>query len=200
MLASTGVARLGSDVALRDIWFERVWRANASRVVADGAKQVALWIPEGSPAKYRVDTAGREVRIPNRDALLADRTASRDALALLKPDGRYSIWLFWKEDGAFDNWYVNFERTLGWNGVSFDMVDHKLDLIVTADSTVRWKDEDELEHAASLGLVDAEDVRVEAARVLEEWPFPTGWEQFQPEPDWELPKLPPGWDRPRARI
>jgi hypothetical protein len=181
-------------VALRDIWFERVWRANASRVVADGEDQVALWIPKGSPAKYRVDAAGREVRIPNRDALLADRTASRDALALLRPKGRHSIWLFWKEDGAFDSWYVNFERTLGWIGACFDMVDHKLDLIVTADSTIHWKDEDELEHAASLGLVDEEDVRMEAAHVLDRWPFPTGWEEFRPETDWPLPGLPSAWD------
>jgi Protein of unknown function (DUF402) len=187
------VDRLGSDVALRDIWFERVWRANAARVVSDH-EQVALWIPKGSPAKYRADPAGREVRIPNRDALLADRIASRDTLALLRPNGRHSIWLFWKEDGVFDNWYVNFEHTLGWNGTGFDMVDHKLDLIVAADLTVHWKDEDELEHAASLGLVDADAVRREAASVLDQWPFPTGWEEFRPERDWSLPELPPGWD------
>jgi hypothetical protein len=163
-------------------------------VVADGEELVALWIPRGSPAKYHVDAAGSEVRIPNRESLLADRVAARDALALLKPNGRHSIWLFWREDGAFDNWYVNFERTLGWNGPSFDMVDQKLDLIVGADLKVHWKDEDELEHAASLGLVDADDVRLEAARVLERWPFPTGWEKFRPEPIWSLPVLPPRWD------
>jgi hypothetical protein len=181
-------------VALRDIWFERVWRANAARVVAD-SELVALWIPRGSPAKYRVDPAGREVRIPNRDALLADRIASRDTLALLTPNGRQSIWLFWKEDGAFDNWYVNFERTLGWNGTSFDMVDHKLDLIVAADLTMHWKDEDELEQAASIGLLDADEVRRDAARVVDEWPFPTGWEEFRPECEWPLPGLPADWDR-----
>jgi hypothetical protein len=181
-------------VALRDVWLERVWRANASRVVADGNEQVALWIPKGSPAKYRVDASGLEVRIPNRDALLADRVADRDTLAVLRPNGRHSIWLFWTDDGAFDSWYVNFERTLGWNGASFDMVDHKLDLIVWADLSVHWKDEDELEHAASLGLLDADDVRREAARVLDEWPFPTGWEEFRPEPEWLLPGLPPSWD------
>jgi hypothetical protein len=182
-------------VALRDIWFERVWRANAARVIADGEELVALWIPKGSPAKYHVDPAGREVRIPNLDSLSADRIVPRNSLALLKPGGRHSIWLFWKDDGAFDSWYVNFELTVGWNGHNFDMVDHKLDLIVTADLMVHWKDEDELEHAASLGLVDADGVRAEAARVLDQWPFPTGWEQFLPEPKWTLPGLPPDWGR-----
>jgi hypothetical protein len=182
-------------VALRDIWFERVWRANAARVVAATDDLVALWIPKGSPAMYPVDGEGREVRMPNPESLLAYRVASRDALALLQPDGHYSIWLFWRENGTFENWYVNLERTLGWNGANFDIVDHKLDLIISADTTVYRKDEDELEQAASLSLVDAEDVRMEAARLLERWPFPTGWEQFRPEPVWPLPGLPPGWDQ-----
>ena len=39
------------------------------------------------------------------------------------------------------------------------MVHEKLDLIVTPDNTLRcWKDEDELEHAASLGMLDADEV------------------------------------------
>ena len=51
----------------------------------------------------------------------------------------------------------------------------KLDLIVTPDNTLRcWKDEDELEHAASLGVLDADEVRAEADRVVAVWPFPTG--------------------------
>jgi len=25
-------------------------------------------------------------------------------------------------------------------------------------------------------------------------PWPTGWEDFQPNPSWPLPELPPGWD------
>ena len=64
---------------------------------------------------------------------------------------------------------------------------------MTPDGAVRWKDEDELEHAASLGLVDAAEVRAEAERVLEASPFPTGWEDFRPEPDWPSPRFPQGW-------
>jgi hypothetical protein len=186
---------IGSEVVLRDVWFGRVWRANAARVVVDSEHLVGLWMPKGSPAKYPVDAVGREVRTPNPEPTLTDRVAGRDALALLKPNGRHSIWLFWSEDGAFEHWYVNFECTLGWNGAGFDMVDHKLDLIVAADATLLWKDEDELEHAASLGLVDPDAVRAEATRVLEQWPFPTGWEDFRPDPAWALPRLPPGWNR-----
>jgi hypothetical protein len=177
------------------VWFGCVWRANAARVVADGPDRVALWMPKGSPAMYPVDSAGAEVRIPSPRPVLAPRRASRNALALQRPGARHSIWLFWGDDGEFNYWYVNFERTLGWNGAAFDMVDEKLDLIVFPDGSLRWKDEDELEHAAAAGLVDADEVRGEAARVVDDWPFPTGWEDFKPAPHWPLPRLPHGWDR-----
>ena len=185
--------RVGSDVVLRDVWFGRTWRANAARVVADGPGLTILWMPKGAPALYPIDSGGAEVRIPAAERTLAERLAPRDALALLTPGARHSIWLFWQPRGAFDHWYVNFERTIGWSGPCFDMVDEKLDLIVTPDRGLRWKDEDELEHAASLGLIDAVAVRAEAERVVEAWPFPTGWEEFEPDPAWPTPRFPAGW-------
>jgi hypothetical protein len=184
----------GSQVALRDIWFGRVWRANAAHVVASSEDEVVLWMPAGSPARYPADPAGAEVRIPNPEPKLCERVTSRDALALLRTGARHSTWLFWDADAALEYWYVNLERTLGWTGCCFDMVDEKLDLIVMPDRSTRWKDEDELEHAATLGLVDAEVVRAEAERVLADWPFPTGWEDFHPDPAWSPPALPNGWD------
>jgi hypothetical protein len=186
------MALIGTETALRDIWYGRVWRAIGARVVGADGDVTALWMPKGSPSMYPVDAAGAEVRIPVREPVLAERRSSRDALALERPGSRHSIWLFWL-DGTFDYWYVNFERTLGWNGVCFDMVDEKLDLIVRPNGALLWKDEDELEHAASLGLVDADEVRAEAANVVAEWPFPTGWESFSPHADWSKPRLPRGW-------
>jgi hypothetical protein len=50
-----------------------------------------------------------------------------------------------------------------------------------------------VKHAASLGLVDAAAVRAEAERVLEAWPFPSGWEEFEPDPAWPAPRFPAGW-------
>ncbi len=151
-------------------------------------------MPRGAPAFFPVDAAGAEVRMPSAQRTLAERPAPRDALALLTPGSRRSIWLFWEPPSTFEHWYVNFERTIGWSGHCFDMVDEKLDLIVTPNRGLRWKDEDELEHAAALGLVDAEAVRAEAERVVETWPFPTGWEEFEPDPAWPTPRFPRGWE------
>jgi hypothetical protein len=186
--------RVASEVVLRDVWFGRTWRANAARVVEDDPGLTVLWMPKGAPALYPVDSDGAEVRIPTAERTLAERLTTRHALALLRPAARHSIWLLWDPSGTFEHWYVNFERTLGWSGRCFDIVDDKLDLIVAPDGALRWKDEDELEHAAELGLLEAESVRAEAERVVETWPFPTGWEQFEPNPKWPVPRFPTGWD------
>ena len=98
---------------------------------------------------------------------------------------------------AFERWYVNLERPLVRSAVGFDLDDLFLDLLVEPDRSHRWLDEDELEQALEAGLLTTEDAaaaRAEGERVLAEWPFPTGWENFRPESRWELPELPAGWD------
>jgi uncharacterized protein DUF402 len=141
-----------------------------------------------------IDQEDKRIRIP-RDAWdLEHETATRDAVCLARPGRRHSIYVFLKHD-ELDVWYVNFEQPLRRTSVGFDTFDEKLDLIVIPDGTYRWKDEDELEQAAALGLLDADTVRAEAARVLEERPFPTGWEDWRPDPAWPIPQLPDGWDR-----
>ena len=183
-----------TDAALREVWRGRVWRIVSCRIVEDTPGRVVLWLPRGSPGKYAARPDGSEIRIPTDEWVLADRAASRDALAVFRPGGRHSIWHFWRDDGSLDHWYVNFEQPLRRTAIGFDFVDEKLDLIVEPSGDWRWKDEDELDQAARLGLVDADEVRAEAERVLSEWPFPTGWEEWRPDPDWEVPQLPLGWD------
>jgi hypothetical protein len=180
----------------REIWFGRVWRVNATRLVReldDGT--LVLWVPRHAPAKYPVRPDGSEIRIPTAEWALADRTAGGDGLGLVRPGARYSIWVNWGADGAVDYWYVNFERDVRTTVFGVDFVDEKLDLVIRPPATVVWKDEDELEEAARLGLVEADQVRATADALLARWPFPTGWEDWRPDPAWPLPELPPGWDR-----
>jgi hypothetical protein len=192
--AAAEVGRDVSDAVLREVWHGRIWRANACRIVEETAERVALWFPRGAASWYPVRPHGSELRIPAGEWTLAKRHNPRDALALYRPDARHSIWHFRNDDGALDFWYVNFEQPLHRIPAGFDFHDEKLDLIVEPDGTWRWKDEDELEEAAQLGLVDADEVRAEAARVLADPPWPTGWEDWQPDPGWRLPELPAGWD------
>ena len=89
---------------------------------------------------------------------------------------------------------ANLERWLGRGPRTIDYVDEKLDLVVSPDGSVRWKDEDELQLAAELGPLDAGEVRAEAKRVLAAPPWPSGWEDWRPNPAWGAPALPDGWD------
>jgi predicted RNA-binding protein associated with RNAse of E/G family len=104
--------------------------------------------------------------------------------------------LFWRADWTFRGWYVNLE-TNGRTALGVDVHDHILDVWVTADGEVEWLDEDELAEGLELGAIlptTAAAARAEGERVLEEWPFPTGWEGWRPPPEWLPPTLPPGWD------
>jgi predicted RNA-binding protein associated with RNAse of E/G family len=183
------------DRVLREVWFGKVWRVNPVRIVEETAERAVLHSPPGSIALYPVDEAGKEVRIPRPDGwTLAARTTLTHALVLLRPEARHSLWLFWGSDGEFSHWYVNFERPMVPTPLGWDYQDDKLDLIVGADGSVRWKDEDELAEAAARGLVDEREVRAEAARVLADPPWPTGWEDWRAEATTPPPELPPGWD------
>ena len=184
------------NAVFRDVWFGGVWRANACAIVEETPESAVLWLPIGAAAKIPVDAAGNELRIPRSSWALADRPNRRSALAFVRPAARSSLWLFW-EGEEFLYWYVNFERDVRRTAVGFDIADEKLDLIVYPDRRIVWKDEHELEEAARLGLVDPDEVRAEAKRVLAEPPWPTGWENWRPEAGWK-PKLPPGWDAVEA--
>lgn len=186
--------RRGDVVAVRDVWFGEVWRAAPAVVVADGPDATALCLLPGSEDAYPVDDEGREVRIARPGTRRAFRRTTRVVLALYAAEEPWSIWHFFNGDGSFDLWYVNFEERLGRGPSTLDYRDHKLDLLVRPDGSQRWKDEDELEEAARLGLVDTAAVRADADRVLRERPWPTGWEEWRPDPSWTPPRLPGGWE------
>ena len=42
-------------------------------------------------------------------------------------------------------------------------------------------------------LGDVAAIRAEGERVLAEWPFPTGWEDWRPDPSWPVPELSAAW-------
>ena len=183
------------DVALREIRFGRVWRANAYRLVEERDGLLALWSPPGLERFLPVDAAGVELRIPRDEPwALGTRTTEQHALSLVRPGSRHSLTLHWTPEWRFLYWYVNLEHWLGRSARTIDYVDDKLDLVVSPDGSVRWKDEDELELAAELGLLDAAEVRAEAERVLAAPPWPSGWEEWRPDPSWPTPAMPDDWD------
>jgi hypothetical protein len=185
------------SLLLRHLLKGRVFMAMPSLVVARSAAQLVTWIEPGTPIAYPLGrTNGRLLPFEEWNVELRSWKGP-GRLELTPLSRRHSIRLFRGDDGSFRGWYVNLQAPLAESRFGFDTTDWQLDLWVEADGTVHWKDEDDLERALELGIHSAEEGRLareEAHRVLEEWPFPTGWEDWQPDPAWTTPALPDGWD------
>ena len=189
----------GSSVLLRMIVRGRVRWATPHTLVADDGARVALYV--------RVGTRGIRPHNPDREAL---RDFSGDwahephvwhsaNVLRVTPLGRaHSIDHYWSAGtGEFLCWYVNLQDPLRRSRLGFDTTDHALDLVVDPDGTPRWKDEDELARAVARGVFTTEEadaIRAEGERVLAEQPWPTGWEDWRPDPAWPVPQLPQGWE------
>jgi hypothetical protein len=126
---------------------------------------------------------------------------TRNVLMILPPGAPHAVWLFFSPEGEFRNWYVNLQSPYErWAG-GVDIVDHQLDLVVTPDRVVEWKDADELAAAVDAGwLTEADSVAIyaEAHRLAAlassgEPPFDDGRHGFRPDPAWPVPTLPAGW-------
>ena len=185
--------------ALRFIRYGKVRRASPHTVIRDDGELVVLHIPVGAEAKTAV-TGRRPIRgQADRTWALRDLTwHTYQVLRLIRFGAGHSVELFWHaEDDSFAGWYVNLQEPLRRSPVGFDTDDLVLDIWIEPDGSWQWKDEDELESAVELGRFTEEEARViraEGERVIAARPWPTGWEDWKPDPAWPVPGLPEGWD------
>lgn len=182
---------------MRHVLRGRVVYAVPSTVAEADDGRIVTWIAGGTPMVYPNGLDNGRQLLPLERWEIVHRPWFGDGSLDLAPYRRaHMIKHFWREDSSFRGWYVNLQAPLRPTSRGFDSTDHQLDLWVEPDGAVTWNDEDHLEQAVELGLFTAEDataVRAEAERVLEEWPFPTGWEDWHPDPGWPIPELPHGW-------
>jgi hypothetical protein len=173
----------GRAIVVRHVWRDRVFLVWTATVAHDDRELLALWIPPGAPC----------LRPRFRDVLpydqpLVERPWREPGVLQLWPRGAaHAIWLF--EQG----WYVNLQEPFRRSEQGVDTADQLLDLVRTRDGRWRWKDDDELEAAVAGGFVSEEAsaaIRAEAQRVVAADPFPTGWEDWEPDPSWPVPSLP----------
>jgi hypothetical protein len=158
---------------------------------------IATWIAPGTPIVYPDGLDDGRLRPLASWGIVERVWKGEGRLELTSRTRPHSIRLFWDGEGTFRGWYVNLQAPLRETPFGFDTTDWQLDLWIEPDGAVQWKDEDHLEQAVELRIMapaEAEEARREAARVLDEWPFPTGWEDWRPDPSWPLPALPEGWD------
>jgi Protein of unknown function (DUF402) len=196
----------GDHVAMRYLRDGRAAWVRAVTVVEDTAQECVLFLAAGAPTKVPVRLDGTPIP---RNTPYEERFglqwkpgdgdwAGNQTLLVTPHEAAHSIWLFWTEAWEFEGWYVNLQRPLTRTPVGFDTVDQVLDLWVRPDLSWSWKDEHELEAASRLGRFSPDEaaaIRAEGERVVAAWPFPTGWEDWRPDPSWPIPQLPEGWDR-----
>ena len=181
----------GDVVCGRQTWRGRVWQAHAWYVVEHAETQLVLFAPIGAEAWFS------GVPIPQDDWSLTKSPFEWQHLRIARPGERYSTLVIWDADWSLQEWYVNFERPQTPYALGFEYFDVALDLVCYPDGRWDTLDEDELEDGLRAGVLteqDAAEARADAERIVEQWPFPTGWENWRPDPEWEPPSLPAGWD------
>ena len=189
------------------------------RVVADNERGLLLWVARGTPAMHEVTVNGGGARgMPFSEWITLDHRIVPGSwqgpgiLMLFRPGVDHSVWWFWDDDGRFHGWYVNLEeRAVRWADgevAGVDVVDQDLDIVVEPDRSWAWKDEDEFaerlafpEHywVADEAAVWAEGRRDVSEIEAGEVPFDGTWDDFVPDPQWPVPALLDGWDRPVER-
>jgi hypothetical protein len=205
--------RLGQTIVLQEVWRDQVWAARPMRVVQDEPELVALWFPRGTRWMAPIDDPRREWNGDRGERLAECAVRGEwlhrelewdvDTLSLMRPGAWHALWVSWLPSGEHWGWYVNLQRPFRRSRLGFETMDLALDLIIDADGSWRWKDEDELETFVARGVFERDlpgRLRAEALGVVElaehrAGPFGEPWPEWRPEAGWQLPELPSGWDR-----
>jgi hypothetical protein len=202
------------DVALvQEVWRGRVWAARPLRVVQDEGDFVALWFPKGTrwkapttnPERPWLEDRGSRLAecVAMEDWVFRDAVYDVDSLWLMRAGDWHAVWVSWLPDGTHWGWYVNLQEPFRRTELGFETMDRVLDLIIEPDRTWRWKDEDELELWIQRGVIaraEEQSLRSEGLRVIDraergEPPFGERWTQWRPDPSWDTPRLPEGWEK-----
>jgi hypothetical protein len=205
----------GEAVVLQEVWRDRVWAARPMRVVRDEGDFVALWFPRGTRWFAPIDVPGGEWHGDRGPRLARCAATGRwvhrelvwqiDTLQLLRAGEWHAVWISWLPDFEPWGWYVNLQQPFRRSGFGFETMDLALDVVVKADRSWRWKDEDELALFVEHGAFDEdlaqrlhdEGLRVTSKLERREPPFSEPWHDWRPDPAWAHPELPSGWDRLR---
>lgn len=188
----------------------RIHSADSVRVVSDDNCGLLTWLARGSQVIRRTNLTGQSVRkLPVGEQLRVPKihvlssSMDRDVLWLNPQQSPYAIaWGF--VDGEFEGWYINLQSPARrwWGGI--DIHDQALDVLVAADRTWKWKDEDEFAERTGHPLfwdeADAATIRGEAERLIAlaeagQFPFDGTWCNFRPDPSWGPTELPWWWDQ-----
>jgi hypothetical protein len=189
----------GDVVLRREVLHGRPWAVLPTRVIVDEPGLLAVFVVPGTPLGLPDHHWPHGWRTSG-----ATRWRGHGKLLLHRPDDAYSVDLYWRgEDRAFHGWYLNLQDPYRRTPLGFDTLDHELDYWIPADGSP-WEDRDraEFEEQVLLGKYSpelAERVRqqgedIEKMIVTGSTWWDPAWADWAPDPDWEVPALPDGWE------
>jgi hypothetical protein len=189
----------GDQIVRREVVHGRPWLGQPVIVVEDSAELLALFVPPGSALAFpEGDWPGGLHPWHGRD-----HWRGHGVLQLQRPAEAHAVWVFWSgPDRALGAWYVNLQAPFVRTPVGVDTQDHELDIVVHADGSWVWKDEEKVDRWIDLGRwtpAEVEAIRAEGARIAAEldagrrW-WSDDWAAWEPDRSWPLPELPAGWE------
>jgi hypothetical protein len=180
----------GEVVAWREAWRGERYCAIPVRVIEDGPEATVLYLAEGTRFEFVPGAWQWSDQHPWEER---GEWTGHGVLISHRAGAAHTVWHFWHGDErSFVGWYVNMQEPLRRGPDGFETQDQELDIVVLPDGSWTWKDEQELLDWVPRGRFTEEEVAVvreEGERVLAEWPFPTGWENWRPDPAWTVPEL-----------
>jgi hypothetical protein len=196
----------GENATLRGVGSKVFW-AYPTIVIRDTPYLIALYMPSGVLGK---DTDHRptpqELLSFSEKINIVDCEWNRtDVLFLIVPGDSFSTYLMWKTGTKnIDCWYINLQEPIQRTEIGFDTMDNFLDVVVNPDMTEwKWKDKDEFEEARKVGFYSnekAHEIWAEGKKAIrlvttERRSLYEKWKNWQTNPEWEIPKLSPFWDK-----
>lgn len=197
----------GEPIVRRQIVHGRPWLGWIVNVVEDRDGLLATYSPEGSRFYFPPGDWPTPEGVHPWNAL--DAWEGHGALMVQRAGDPYAVWHFWHgEDRAFRGWYVNFEAPYERTPIGFDTQDLELDIWVDPDGSWAFKDIDLLWQRHDEGRFTLIEVR----RILElgesiapmldsgDWWWGRDWIDFEPDPTWQVPAMPPDWTELPTRL
>lgn len=189
----------------------RIQAALPLRIIESTPDVVVGWLPSGSEIAYwALDDGGDPRTVPLQSRFhhrlgTARRNWNGGSVLRVIPIAQpWQVLHFWDAEGAFAGWYVNLESTKRRDQLGLVAVDWHLDLVISPDFEVQWKDEDEAAAALETEYLREEDLALArrtgesiAANARKFIDALGRWDLFRPPETFEQPlSLPPGWEVP----
>ena len=191
--------RPGDVVLLRSVYRGRVRWAFPHRYALEHEGRLCLYSAPGTAGMWMGrDADGRYLeRWARGDDPRPHVWSRHHVLRLVRLAETHTVEIFWDEQWEHVCWYINLQAPIVSSRLGYDTTDWALDVVIDPDGSWRWKDEDDLAEAVALGVfsqVEAAAIRRAGERAITERPWPTGLEDWRPDPGWTPPALPDGWE------